>query len=176
MTNKERQAEQAWDDFLADEADKDNEEQRKAIDAIKPLFEWRQTEKAVERELRKLDPKGRDGRYDRGSAGALRAWLLDHPGQAAFDNEHNLAGWLQSGGVTESYDALLDILKAAPEVAASLTYLGCLAVDAAAVRMAIERGQLDYDDVRPFLHVTPRSMSLKVDTPDKLPVDLKEQE
>ena len=148
---------------FADTVDaEDLHEERLAVADIRGLDNWRQTAANVEREIRKLDPKGSDGRYDRGSAGRLRRWLLDHPGEPLYDREHGLKAYLQSGGEDVTYEAPQFVLEGEPSLFDRLLKLGCLRIDGDRVKTAMRDGLIASHDLASWTTRGERSPSLRI--------------
>jgi hypothetical protein len=148
-------------DFAAQVDEEDLAARRAAVEAIKPLYDWKLGEKNVEKEIRKIDPKGKDGRYDYGSSGVLRRWLMDHD-EPLHDEEHGLVAEMRPGGSTEIYDAAAAIKERDEPLYRRLEELGCFSIDASAVKAAVQKGWLTASDVAPFKHSLERSPSLTV--------------
>jgi hypothetical protein len=105
--------------------------------------------------------KGKDGRYDYGSSGVLRRWLMDHD-EPLHDEEHGLVAEMRPGGSTEIYDAAAAIKERDEPLYRRLEELGCFSIDASAVKAAVQKGWLTASDVAPFKHSLERSPSLTV--------------
>lgn len=149
---------QAVAEFSKAFEDDDIDARRKAVEQMKPLWEWKQTEKAVADEIKKIDPHASE--YPR--MGSLRRWLHDHPGEDLDDLEAGLVAFLQPGGSSTVYDAPAAIKERDAPLYRRLEELGCLAVDAKRIDDAIKRGWLSPGDVAPFRHEVDKTPSLRV--------------
>ena len=132
-----------------------------AINQIRHIYQWRRVESRAGVEVKKLDPSA----SDYGKMGALRRWLLDHPGEELVDDEApGYVAKLQPGGTSApAYDLPTAIRKRAPALDRRLAELGCYVVDGKRVAEMIAAGLLAEADVAPFRGLgTERSPALKI--------------
>lgn len=147
--------------FAEQVAAEDADEQRKAVEIIKPLWEWRTTEKAVKAELTKLDPSA----SDYGKMSPLRRWLTDHPGEELWDEEAGIVAKLRSGGSSDIYDAPSAIKNRKPQLYERLEELGCFAIDKDKLKLALQAGLIAPGDMQGFVSTGERTPSLIVEKP-----------
>ena len=145
-------------DFASQVDAEDVAERRAAVEAIKPLFEWRQAERNVAVEVKKIDPST----TDYGSFGVLRRWLTDHDGERLYDDGHGLMAYLQESN-SDVYASPAEIRDKAPALYAQLERLNCFALDAQTVQSAVKNGHIVEAELAPWKHRIIRSVALKVE-------------
>ena len=145
--------------------DPDAAERRRAIEAIRPLYENKKAAALYELSAKRFDPSA----SDYAKFGPLRRWLHDHWGdptkkqsERLYDDEHGYYAYLQSGGESVTYDAPTAIRDRDASLYKRLQELGCFEVSAERVADCIAKGLLMPIDVEPFRFVRIKSASLQV--------------
>lgn len=136
------------------EADAD----REAIADLEPLFNAHEAKRFYERDMKTYDPSP----SDYGKMGRVRRWLTDHPDESLVDQELGIRAWLQSGGTSDRYEAVLVIKEQNPAVYERLLLLGCLSVDGAKVKDAMSKGLLTKGDLEGYVMQQQKTPSLKL--------------
>jgi hypothetical protein len=141
---------------FADEVEADElAEERAAIEAIETLYGLRQGRK----EFEDVEKKARV---------PIDNWFRSHPGETRLgdDNERGYVAMLRPGGKTVTYDHPRVILGSAPALYRRLFDLGCVRIDADAVKRNIAEGLLSEGDMAPWRTEGERTPALIVERVD----------
>lgn len=145
--------------FEQEIAAEDLQARREAVEAIRPLYEWREQRRMSEAGEKNYDPSASD--YTK--MGALRRWLLEHEGERLHDDESGLVAYLSPRSGATHYASTLELREKAPELLDKLLLLGCLSVDDKRVRDAMQRGELTKDELASWSHPTDGTPSLRIE-------------
>lgn len=145
---------------FADEVDaEDSAARRTAVESILPIYEWRQTEKAVKAQIAAHDASA----SDYGKMSPLRRWLTDHEGEELDDREAGLVARLKPGGAEVYYDSPTAIKDKNQGLYARLESLGILQIDPVMLAAAAKAGRLLSSDLDSWRHVGVKTPHLVIE-------------
>lgn len=145
---------------FADEVDaEDAAARRAAVESILPIYEWRQTEKAVKAQIAAHDASA----SDYGKMSPLRRWLTDHDGEDLDDLEAGLVARLKPGGAEVYYDSPTAIKDKNQGLFDRLVSLNCFEIDKKMLAAQIKAGRILAADIDPWRHSGLKTPSLVIE-------------